>query len=89
MQKILKVNCECKVAICDHAMQDVAEMLQNTYDDGYDAGWADAHETVRQFLLEHGVESVRNIPTPAPPERTKSKPRAERNYRNNKSEQVH
>ena len=88
MQKVLRTDCDCAVSICDHAMQDVADMLQDTYDDGYDEGWNDAHETMRKFLISKGVDSVRDVSLPPPPDRTTKKPKAERKLATNTSELI-
>jgi len=35
----LEVECKCPVAVCEHSEHKMTQLLQDTYDEGYDDGW--------------------------------------------------
>lgn len=76
--KKLVIDCQCKVAICDHAYEKVSDLLQSAYDDGYDEGWTDAFIAIKEGLLDLGFEKAASMSTPPPPPRSKksNKPRS-------------
>lgn len=65
--KRLVLNCTCSVTMCDHAKEEVGNILQDTYDDAYDEGWNDAFVSVRETLVEMGFEKAAKMSTPPPP----------------------
>lgn len=67
--KKLVIPCSCKVALCDHAKEEVGNLLQDTYDDAYDEGWNDAFTSVRETLVDMGFDSAARMDTPPPPPR--------------------
>jgi len=67
--KKMVVRCDCEVAMCDHARDEVGSLLQDTYDDAYDEGWRDAFESVRATLVDMGFEKASRMETPPPPPR--------------------
>lgn len=71
--KKLVIPCSCEVAICDHAKEEVGNLLQETYDDAYDEGWTDAFASVKATLMDMGFEKASRMETPPPPPRKKKK----------------
>ena len=71
--KKLIINCTCEVTVCDHAMDKVGDMLQETYDDAYDQGWRDAFFTVKSTLIDMGFDKANHMKTPPPPPRKSSR----------------
>lgn len=69
--KKLVIPCSCPVALCDHAKEEVGNMLQETYDDAYDEGWNDAFISVRETLVSMGFDKASKMETPPPPPRKK------------------
>lgn len=67
--KKLTIDCDCKVSVCDHALEKVGDLLQSAYDDGYDDGWQDAFAAVKLTLADIGFESAKDMSTPPPPPR--------------------
>jgi len=67
--KKLVIPCSCEVAICDHAKEEVGNLLQETYDDAYDEGWKDAFSSVKETLVSMGFDKAKSIETPPPPPR--------------------
>lgn len=71
--KKLVIRCDCVVAMCDHAKEEVGDLLQDTYDDAYDEGWNDAFISVRNTLVDMGFEKAAKMDTPPPPPRKKTR----------------
>lgn len=67
--KKLVLRCDCVVAMCDHAKEEVGDLLQETYDDAYDEGWTDAFSSVKETLVSMGFEKASKMETPPPPPR--------------------
>ncbi len=65
--KRLVLNCTCSVTMCDHAKEEVGNILQDTYDEAYDEGWNDAFLSVRQTLVDMGFDNAAKMDTPPPP----------------------
>lgn len=69
----LVIRCDCEMPICEHARDEVGDLLQNTYDDAYDEGWRDAFNSVKATLVEMGFEKASRMETPPPPPRKTKK----------------
>jgi hypothetical protein len=71
--KKMVVHCSCHITMCDHAKEEVGNMLQDTYDDAYDEGWTDAFTSVRETLVDMGFDKASKMSTPPPPPRKRSR----------------
>ena len=78
VQKELTLDCDCAVSICDHAAEQIGELLRDTFDDGFDDGWVEAHERMRVFMIRAGMPGAEDLELPPPPPRTAIKTRVSR-----------
>lgn len=78
--KKMVLDCDCAVPICDHAKEEVGNLLQDTYDDAYDEGWTDAFASVKSTLIEMGFDKASRMETPPPPPRNSSRSKARQRH---------
>lgn len=81
----LELTCDCDMQMCDHTVEKVADLLQEAYDSGYESGWDEALNGLRLAMIEKGVAGASNLKVPAPPTRSKKKPKVVRDIKVNKT----
>lgn len=79
----LSIKCGC-FELCDHAVADIAELIQDAFDSGYDEGWTDSLQGLRNMMVNEGVPGAEDLIVPPPPGRKASSAIADR--KDNKKE---
>ena len=67
----LSIKCGC-IELCDHAVKDIAELIQDAFDSGYDEGSSDSLEGLRNMMIDQGVPGAEDLSVPPPPGRMAS-----------------
>lgn len=64
MKLEIKLDCVCKVKLCDHVEDQLGDFLQDLYDDAFDEGWTYAFETIHKALIKGGNDAPSKLPAP-------------------------